>query len=269
MNEWGTPDWQDAAAYGDVTGWTFNRWRWEFYRRRDDLRAYFDAHAEETYHHWQKFSGKPGFPAAHFRPHEPGFCAMVNEEALNAFSYPALPNPRIGEQPWDVIIPNESDGAGNIMEGPSGEYEAFRGTLGELLDFCDVKLNDEQRAMLGHALGSRPAPLEAGEMAVTFDLNKPIEPQVTHARKILRWHQGDIHGKRLQKRRHPARWLEYLRTLDAREAMPEASWQALTGALFSAGLVERHKDPAGGYCPPPHTAGRDKWNAADALRFNF
>lgn len=230
MNDWGTPDWQDAAAYGDVTGWTFNRWRWEFYRRRDDLREYFDAHAEKTYQHWQKFAGKPGFPAAHLRPHEPGFCAMVSEEALNAFSYPALPNPRIGEQPVWAISPNAPEDS-----------------------------------TLTHVSEHAPE----GFHRIDFDLSKPLEPQLAHARDILRWHQGDIHGKRLQKRRHPSRWLEYLRTLDAREAMPGASWQELTDALFRADLVERHKDPAGGYRPPPHTAGRDKWEAGSALRFNF
>lgn len=37
--EWGLPDWRDAASYGEVKEWTFMRWRWEFYRRRDDLRV--------------------------------------------------------------------------------------------------------------------------------------------------------------------------------------------------------------------------------------
>jgi hypothetical protein len=253
MNDWGIPDWRDAAAYGDVTRWTFNRWRWEFYRRRDDLRAYFDARAEETYQHWQRYAGKPGFPAAHLRPDEPGFCAMVDDEALKRFSYPALPNPRIGDQPEMTIWPNEHDGAGSYIEGDSAGKSGFRGTFGELLDLCDVTLTDEQRVMLRHALGSRPTPLEAGEMAVIFDLHRALEPQLAHAREMLRWHQSDIHGKPLQKRRHPAKRLGYLRTLDAREA--GASW---------AEIAELHPNTA-----KTEQTARDIWDAANALRFNF
>lgn len=228
MNAWGIPDWQDAAAYGDVTGWTFNRWRWEFYRRRDDLRECFDAHAEETYQHWQKFAGKPGFPAAHLRPHEPGFCAMVNEEVLNAFSYPALPNPRIGEQPAWAIIPNAPEDS----------------TVTHVSEYAPE-----------------------GFHRIDFDLNKPLEPQLAHARDILRWHQGDIHGKRLQKRRHPARWLAYLRVLDARAS--NASWSEIANLFYRQGVLDRRKNPLGGYMGPPPQAARDMWDAADALRTNF
>ena len=49
MNEWGIPDWRDAQAYGDTSKWTIYRWRWEFYRRRSDLRECFDAHPTLDY----------------------------------------------------------------------------------------------------------------------------------------------------------------------------------------------------------------------------
>ena len=37
--EWGLPDWQDKAIYGDVSQWTAARWRWEFTRRWNEYRA--------------------------------------------------------------------------------------------------------------------------------------------------------------------------------------------------------------------------------------
>jgi len=185
MTQWGTSDWRDAAAYGDVTRYTFDRWRWEFYRRRDDLRAYFDARAEETYLHWQQYAGKPGFPVAHLRPDEPGFCAIVDVEARKRFGYSGLPKPRIGAQPASAIWPWVHDGAGNYIEGNRTGQNDFRGTFGELLTFVGVVLTEEQEALLGHSMTCFSIPLKPNEMAITFDLNMPLEPQVKHARDIL------------------------------------------------------------------------------------
>lgn len=228
MNAWGIPDWQDAEAYGDVAGWTFNRWRWEFYRRRDDLRAAFDESAEQSFHYWQPFIGKPGFPAAHLRPDEPGFTAM--HPLAKVLGLPQIPNPRIGAQPFMVIGFSDWDEGVQqfISKEPPKGYER-----------------------------------------IDFDLSKPLEPQLRVARMMLKELQKMDKGSVIQKRRHNAKWLAYLRTLDAREAMPDASWQELADALFRADLLERHRDPAGGYCAPPPQAARDKWEAANALRFNF
>ena len=66
LNEWGIPNWRDAAAYGDVTDWTLDRWRWEFFRRRPDLRAFFDQWADDT--HRRNLRGNAGL-----RPRDAGF----------------------------------------------------------------------------------------------------------------------------------------------------------------------------------------------------
>ncbi|MGQ5702178.1 hypothetical protein ACUJ46_09030 [Sandaracinobacteroides sp. A072] len=230
MNEWGTPDWRDAAAYGDVKRWRFDRWRWEFYRRRDDLRAYFDAHVEETLQRRQRYAGKDGFTVAHLRPNEPGFTLDAALEAGAQFGYSSLPNPRIGAQPMHLIKTHQHDGV---------RYD----------------------------LGGVPFPLAPHEEPLTFDLDRPIEPQLAHAREVLLSAQYALHGKPLQKRRRPKKWLGYLRALDAREA--GASWAEITGAFYAEKLLDRHKDPSGGYCAPPPQAARDMWLAADALRFKF
>lgn len=266
-NQWGIPDWRDAAAYGDVKRWTFNRWRWEFYRRRADLREYFDAGAEETYRHWRRYAGKEGFPAAHLRPDEPGFCAMVDVEARARFGYSGLPNPRIGEQPCDVIKPYTTDGTIKSQQGDATGHNDFRGTLQELLSRAGVVLSDEQAFLLAHSLGKLPLGLKAHETAVIFDLNRPLQAQLAQARNLLVWEQKGRHGKPLQTRRHPAKWLGYLRALDAREA--GASWAIITEAFFAEGLLDRRKNPSGGYRAPDAQAARDVWKAADALRFNF
>ena len=251
--EWGLPDWRDPAAYGDVKRWGFDRWRWEFYRRREDLRAYFDARAEETYQHWKQYAGEPGFPAAHLQPHEPGFCATVDVEARKRFGYSGIPNPRIGEQPSDLIRPYDHGGVGNYITGDQAGYKGFRGTIGEILEQAGVALNEEQAFILNRVLGCFPAPIEQHEIVLTFDLDRALEPQVAHAREMLHGHQSYRHGKSLQIRRHPGKWLGYLRTLDARET--GASWSDITALHPSTAQTEQ--------------TARDIWVQARALCFNF
>jgi hypothetical protein len=173
MNEWGLPDWRDAAAYGDVKRWTFNRWRWEFYRRRDDLRACFDARAEETYRHHQQYAGRPGFPVAHLRPDEPGFRSEQDEDALYRFGYLGLPNPRISEQPEWAIEPRERDGTVWFTKGSN--LGVGKRTIADLLRFAGVELTNEQEALLRHALAWQAVPLDGAKIAVTFDLDKPLK----------------------------------------------------------------------------------------------
>jgi len=244
-NEWGLPDWTDAKDYTDWKRWDFMRWRWEFYRRRDDLRAAFDANAERTYREYcEAYPPWPdGSMGRVLRPDEPGFVAVLYYDAAIKFGYAGLPNPRISEQPARVIF-SSLDYPGNtrMMKGKGPRYP---GTAEHQCDVSD------------------------GEFAVVFDLDKPIGPQLAQLNGTLKGWQILRHGKALQKRHHDAKRLEYLRILDAREAMPDASWRVFTEALLSAGLVDRHKNPAGGYCDPPPQAGRDKWETAKALRFNF
>jgi hypothetical protein len=237
---WGLPDWRDPAAYGDVARWDFNRWRWEFYRRRDDLRAYFDARVEEL------SRGEPTRP-------ERCLYVAVDIEARARFGYSPLPNPRIGAQPADLIRPIEHDGVSGYLEGGWTGHMGFRGTFGDLLAVLKVALTEEQAFILSHALGCLPVPLAPHETALTFDLNRPLEPQLAHARDMLRRAQSDLHGRPLQKRRHPGKWLGYLRTLDARE--DGASW---------ADIAALHPNTA-----QTEQTARDVWEQARALCFNF
>lgn len=212
MSDWGIPDWLDPDSYGATNRWPRNRWRWEFVRRRDDVRSAFDDEAENSYRYWSKFAGKEGFPIAHLRPDQPGFTAM--HPIAKSLGLPRLPNPRIGEQPFYEI--GFSDWAESVTQFYSEEPpEGFR--------------------------------------RVDFDLSKPLEPQLECARQLLKAMQIQEHGKAIQKRRHPTKWLTYLRLLDGREA--GASWADLTALVPTRNGTEQ--------------AARDAWQQADALRFNF
>lgn len=212
MNELVRPDWHEPESYGATAHWTRNRWRWEFVRRRDDVREAFDEQAENSYRHWSQYAGKEGFPVAHLRPDEPGFTTM-HPLALS-LGLPRLPNPRIGEQPWSAI--------------------AF---------------GDWEDTVMMHVSEYPPDRFKR----IDFDLSKPIEPQLSAAKSVLKDEQTIEHGKAIQKRRHPAKWLVYLRILDGRAA--GATWADLTTILPARNGTQQ--------------AARDAWKQANALRFNF
>lgn len=130
-----------------------------------------------------------------------------------------------------------------------------------------MKLTDKDVCLLNDILKYTPVSIEKNEVAIVFDLSKPLAPQIKVAQANLTRLQADTHGKPLQKRRHPERWLGYIRTLDAREA--GASWATITDKFFAEGLIDRRKNPSGGYRAPDPQAARDMWKAANALRVNF
>lgn len=250
-NEWGIPDWRDSVDYGDVTHWSLNRWRWEFYRRRDDLRMFFDCWAASR-------AERNLICNMGTQPHEPGFTAFgLGEdagEAIRRFDYIGVPNPRIGDQPRITIMPCDE--------------------VSRPLRYFNPRKRQPTGFSVLAAIGRKTAQhydlsLEPHEYAIKFNLNKPLAPQLQEAQLVLKKNQKAMHGKVVQRKRLLDKWLGYLRALDAREAMQGASWREYTDALFSEGLLDRHKSPSGGYCNPPPQAGRDLWKAADALRFNF
>lgn len=204
MNEWGIPDWRDPAGYGDTASWNMNRWRWEFYRRRDDLRAYFDHWAEET--HRNRLEANKDL-----EPQDPGFMAFGKggqpREAIRNFGYAGVPNPRIGAQPSGAIIPFRWLARRTGRLRGSSPHVGGRSVLNAINDRTDKEFR---------------VWLKPHEMTIRFDLNEPLQLQIEHAREALRAEQLKLQGKFLQTRRHPKKWLRYLRTLDASSA--GASW---------------------------------------------
>jgi hypothetical protein len=233
MDEWGIPDWRDPAAYGDTSGWGVMRWRWEFYRRRDDLRAAFDASAERTYQENCKAArgervsrpDEPDFmPVSAIypkgsrvsRPDEPGFVAFCNWATVEKLGYDGIPNPRISNQPEWAITPAYAIHHTSIFNG---------------LTYSRVAVRE-------------------GQVAVVFDLSLPIKPQLEDAKRVLQ----QFGGKSAKpNRRQMAKWPDYLRALDARSA--GASWAEI------AAIFPHVRDQP--------QAGRDIWEQANALRNNF
>lgn len=195
MNNWGIPDWKSAESYGATKSWSTNRWRWEFMRRRQDLRDAFDQSQ------FNLLLSSPAVPAAGnggsgtLGVNDPGFLVLSGSSAR--FGYTHLPNPRISEQPLGVLL------------------------------FIAV---DEVKCYPADFDLETGAPLEDGEeVAIVFNLANPLSVQLAQAKRQLDSMQERRHGKRIQKRSHPKQWLTYLRALDAREA--GATWIELTTVL--------------------------------------
>lgn len=193
MSEWGVPDWRDASAYGAQPDWNVNRWRWEFLRRRNDLRDEFDEKCEAEFADTMKrFHETPEhFDGSPYRPDERGFHIFSRLIAPDCPLLQPLPNPRIGDQPYFAISWTDGVGTG--------------------------------------AFYKREPP--AGHLRVDFDLSKPIEPQLRAAKKLLLTSQVKHAGKAIQIRHHPDKWPTYLRVIDARA--DGASWSMVAGILPS------------------------------------
>lgn len=227
LNEWGIPDWRNEKAYGDVEAWSTDRWRWEFFRRRDDLRKCFDERAEREYQSNQLLLNDPTICVDVFagKPSDPGFTVGF-DESRELFGYISVPNPRIGAQPDGVIKPIDSYWSyRNVIDGARRTGEEIPGRqVKDQLNSAGIALTaDQERSLKFSLLKAFPVMLEPHEVAVKFDLNNPIEPQLKKAKDLLRSYQIRRVGKLIQKRKHTEKWLSYLRSLDAKEANASSS----------------------------------------------
>lgn len=202
MSDWGIPYWLNASAYGDTKRWSGYRWRWEFTRRREDCRADFLAHKDETVRFYEEcrafdIKQKPNaLLAKMLRPDEPGFVAQV-PGCREKYGLSSLPNPAIGDQPFYVII-------------FATRYPKFGG-WSEWVTTPQFKET---------------------EAVVIVDLTKPIHQQLDAARPFLEYKQKKRIGHVVVSgRKHYTKWLMYLRVLDARESGASLSQIAASGLL--------------------------------------
>lgn len=246
LNDWGIPNWQCKRAYSDAASWHDDRWRWEFYRRREDLRDFFDEWANESRH----------LPCNQgLSPNDRGFLAYTNDthrgEGIDRFGYIGIPNPRIGDQPAAMIRPDSSFmDMFRVKRGT--DPRASRGVL-------EVTEMQKRREYSVH--------LAKHELAIRFDLDKPLTPQLKHAHARLRKDQKELHSKLLAPRKNEPKWSDYLRALDARAS--GATWSEITSVFFEDGTIKGAPSPEGGIeCPSPST-GRWRYLKAKKLQYNF
>jgi hypothetical protein len=261
LNEWGISDWRDPSSYGDTKGWSNNRWRWEFYRRRHDVRHVFDQFAPGSLQIQHRQADLFGDPAPS-EISEPGFSIELDRRLSLEFGYPRLPNPRIGDQPKHAITTIRGD----AVKGDGAVRMPAVQTLQDVLRIANIHLTDEQKQGLLWDEGQKLLVIEPVEIAIAFSSNRPLAPQAQSATAWLK----EIYAREgwsIQRRRHPKKWLDYLRILDAKEA--GATLQEIAEIFHAQGVLSRYKNPTGGYSPPPPQAAGALLQAARALQSNF
>jgi hypothetical protein len=150
INEWGIPDWRDPAAYGDTKRWTNDRWRWEFYRRREDLRECFDRLARVSLQTQRRLAEVDGLPEP-IGIDQPGFAVRLEQRDSLKFGYRSLPNPRIGDQPKEAITTI----SGDAVMGDGAIRMPASLTLDQVLKGAGIRLDETSKQRLLWELNTR------------------------------------------------------------------------------------------------------------------
>lgn len=209
--EWGLPDWRDHFSYrnkfGDPSEWSFNRWRWEFLRRRGDYRLAFDKLINERRNgtifrdsvtevdengYRRMVVVNPNSEALVSSAGEIGFSFSIYDdlELLSKFSMFFMPNPRFSEQPESSLL-----SANTAMAS---------------------KFDDQ-----GHPIDT---------LNYQFDLRKPLTAQLKACELMLKSCQARVGGAVKEEKHQMQNWLEYLQALDAREV--GLSYNMMMGPAF-------------------------------------
>jgi hypothetical protein len=267
LERWGIPDWRYADPYLNMAAWDMDRWRWEFLRRRADYRADFEA---------ASIAVEPASPD--FSGEQPDNGLWLIGDGMRVWPFPhrraenyglmEFYDPKISD--WMSMGPSWNSG---VIYGPS---HGVRDIVTEGWGFEEV--------------------VDSNLVSFTFDLSKPLAPQLSEVKAELEMSQSlmrltlleqvelaygpayaeteetpldellDKLNKKLRApKHHVEKWPSYLRALDAREI--GASWSEIADIFFQDGFLDRRKAPDGGYGAPPPQAARELWLQADALRF--
>lgn len=203
--DYGCPDWTKAEAYGDVSTWDEERWRWEFKRRSSSYRGFFGSLCHDDHRERYPTEPMPIYPM--WMPEYRERLFFPKPAIAAHFGFPLLANPLFSERPRDYYD--------SIRQNP---FLGFEGrTMGRslLVELKQGRL--EESDIFGHQV-----------IGVAFDLYRPIEPQLAGLLEYLREIQDRNAPKDIM-RKQKDKWLRYLRLLDAREA--QATWSECASIL--------------------------------------
>ncbi|MDQ2091341.1 hypothetical protein [Marimonas arenosa] len=206
---WGCPNWRSAENYIGWESWDERRWRWEFKRRTQAVRFGFQLELKNV---WREDNPEGGIPPGLMWKDEYARTLIhLSAPDATSFGFSPLPNPLYSE----------------ALDWADEEY-SYMGT-----DILKKTL--EARTLLSFDVFHRSQKpfggvdvLGVGQVAVVFDPNRPIEPQPAGLQEHLESYRH--HSLKPLSRKHKAKWLRYLRILDARE--DGASWAECADILL-------------------------------------
>lgn len=186
--DWGVPDWTDASAYEISEDWDLEQWRWEFRRRSQVVRFCFSDNAIRD---WRK-SGQPVPKNIINHPKYKDFFFRLVPARAAEIGYSHLPNPAY-----------------------SDSHLKLKSELNDSFAFLSARKLSGYH-LEAQKLGSWDSLSCIGptQIAIVFDCDKPLDPQLDGLRDYLEAHSHYTIKK--PKRIHKSKWKRYLRVLDAR-----------------------------------------------------
>lgn len=179
LTDWGIPNWLDANAYPEDL--TYNEWRWEFLRRREEYRQDWTANHALSYQRNLKTSCVfPNVPLGigSWEEFAKGFAEMpgcIEKYGIQYLANPARPLPR---DLFTILTPYQ-------------------------IRFASPEIFDKLAS--------------AGLVLMAFDLRDSVDKQIKKAKEYLQTLQTE-RGTKPSTRKHPEKWRRYLRVLDGRAA---------------------------------------------------
>ena len=191
--DWGVPDWSDEGAYEALQDLDNSHWRWEFLRRRQDVREDWLENAETTYEVNLKRTCDPEDPiyqATVFELDSPRFRADV-PNCLLKYNLAGLPNPAISK-PYCLMFRETIDftSFSNRKDVSKTDIEtSIDPTIKQtvLEDAENHRHQFERLAFESPEFFHIRAPIRKGVEWI-FDLTKPLAPQLREAKKELNPH---------------------------------------------------------------------------------
>jgi hypothetical protein len=189
-----TPDWRQAPSYGSTDAWDDERWRWEFARRSDEIRLIFAERVDDTARRQRALDDLAGLPYRNIAPVEdPDMeVSLHDDEATRKLAgFRTIPNPNFppGKVP---IRADECCYPHWIVDGVGME---------KYLDCTEP--------------GERIGAVGWDKVGVVFDLASSLDRQLEQVAEVLKGRQKAFELNK-QRRAHKAKWLLYLRILDAK-----------------------------------------------------
>jgi hypothetical protein len=194
-----TPDWRQPQSYEETNTWDGYRWRWEFTRRREDVRRIFDERAEEFTARSRALDDLFGYPEIPITAHDdPNAFVLLSEQGDSALrdsiGCDRVRNPYFQQDPG---------------------YVGFKSYPRLILGSVDFDRDDDFEIEVdefGRSVGYLRGQDKVG---VVFDLSAPLEKQLEAASAFLKSRQKAFALDK-QRRAHKSKWLLYLRILDAK-----------------------------------------------------
>ncbi|MDF1669206.1 MAG: hypothetical protein P1U83_06300 [Roseovarius sp.] len=197
---WGCPKWNQSDEYAGNTEWNELQWRWEFLRRKRLTRT---TYLLKALAHWRETVSSEIPEQLLWEPAFEKLLFGLSPAETSSVGISPLPNPIYS---WNSVWPDKSTSRSPLHQ--------------RSLNYWDIS-----QASDDFQNWTKLIPI--GGVAIAFDPNAPIEPQIEGLSEYLASLRH--HSIKTLTRLHKSKRLQYLRVLDAREQ--NASYQQITEIL--------------------------------------